>query len=159
MPSFDNDDALNADIVRVMSEIINEVAEKLVEKLQEIIQDVVYDPFTPEVYQRQGMNGGFIGSWTDSSETNTMGNIVTSTIESDPSKMNINREDFIHGSALSNGYISDIRDVLAEIINEGHSGDLFGDGFWREPRIFWEPFLQLLNDGTVEFYDRKCFSK
>lgn len=140
-----------------ISKIIDVVSDQLLEILKEKIEEIVYDPFSPAVYERQGENGGFLGSWTNSSQASIYGNAVQSEIYNDPAKMNINRESFIHGSVLHGGtYHSDIRGVLAQMINE--AGDLVGNIFgstdppawWKSPRPYWDEFVKLLDNGKVE---------
>lgn len=51
----------------------------------------------------------------------------------------------------NNNYQSDIRASLAEIIQEGKSGGLFGFGKWRLPRDFWNPAkTKILNSVFVD---------
>lgn len=161
-----NDDQLMGILLVQMSEIINVVADQLVDELKDIIKRVVYNPFKPAIggYQRQGENGGFLGSWEDTSKASIYGNTITSTIESNPSLMNINREEFIHGSVLRGGeYHSDIRDFLAEMINEAGDkvGNVFGDtdppAWWKSPRPYWDEFIKLLENGRIEFLIEKEF--
>ncbi len=163
---IDNDEKLTAVLLREMSEVINDIAEILVVKLKEIIERVVYNPFNPKVYNRLKEYGGFLGSWEDTSKADIYGNTVTSTIESNPSKMAINRENFQHGSVLWDGeYYSDIRQYLDRMINE--AGDLVGNlwgskdppAWWKSPRPYWDEFLALLENGEVNRLVEEEFHK
>jgi hypothetical protein len=65
---------------------------------------------------------------------------------------------FLHGSDFYQP--TDVRGFLAEIINEGKSGDLFGEGFWREKRPFWDKSLQeLLDNGQIDRWMRESMKK
>lgn len=55
---------------------------------------------------------------------------------------------FVHGSGYTKRnpyYISDVRNVLPEIIFEGLAGEIFGSGFWTQSRNAWKPFISRTN--------------
>jgi hypothetical protein len=149
--AFDNDMALTASLVRDFSEMINEITSQILVELKGEIERYVYDVYNPVWYVRQGLGAGFEDSWTSDSETS--GNTITGTIYDAPDKMNIIREEFIHGSVYGKGTLySDIRDALTSIIVEGRAGPLFGDGPWRQPRDFWTPMLERLDRGMINVF-------
>lgn len=59
--------------------------------------------------------------------------------------MSYNPEAFQHGSLYTS--YGDVRDELAGIIYQGLGGNLFGDGWWTNPRDPWTPLIQQLNEG------------
>lgn len=144
---IDNDAALTAMIISDMTEIIDSLTEKLLEKLKLKIEEVVYTPFNPKEYRRQG-DRGLRNEW-DKTPPKVSGNVIQTEIGENPMKLTVGPEYFVHGSYYWEP-MDDIRNILAEIVIGGKSGKLFGEGFWREPRDFWTPFIQLLEDGTVD---------
>lgn len=157
-----NDIQLQAVLLNDLSHIINEVAGRLLKNLQETIDDVVYDAGTPKKYDRNKMDGGLQGSF-ERLIARTSGLTVESKVEQNPISMKIDPENYIHGSNDWKNHGDDIRDILAEIIISGRSGNFhvggkFGEGFWREPRDFWEPFIKELNKNGNKFIE-EAFKK
>jgi hypothetical protein len=158
--NIDNDDALQSVILRDLSDIIDEVADLLLTNLRDSIKENVYDKGSPTTYIRQGINGGLEGSF-NASNAEVLGLAVQSAISQDPSlqepPMAYDPENFVHGSVVG-GIVSDVRDILAELIINGrngspHVGDLFGEGFWREPRDFWQPFINELDKNGNQYIE------
>jgi hypothetical protein len=142
-----NDAELMAMMMGDFTLIIDEVSKELLEKLLEVIHAVVYDPFHPKKYNRLGDNGGLLDDW-DKTNPVISGNTIESEISEYPDRMVLDAPGFTHGSLYYDP--NDVRDFLSELIIEGKSGDLFGEGFWRSSRDFWTPFLQLIDDGTAD---------
>ena len=117
-----------------MSSIIDEVATYLVLQVQLLIEEHVYDPFSPVDYERQGYNGGFVGSWVKTTTPTVKGNSVSSEIFSDVNSMTVDLDRYIHGSDLS----GDIRSALTEIIVEGKSGPLMEQRYGANPPYWWK---------------------
>ena len=63
MPVFDDFESLIMELEDDMRHVIDAISEAIYFIVIGNIQRIVYDPFEPEEYQRQGMDGGFIGSW------------------------------------------------------------------------------------------------
>jgi len=156
--TIDNDDQLRAVLLHDLSQIVNDVAQEIFLLLKEKIKEAVYDSNDPHTYERRGEDGGLLGSWVVNSTSNIGRGKIKATIEQDPFLLELNREDFVHGSAYSD-YYSDIRDTLSEIIIEGKSGSLFGDGFWREKRDFWTPLINQLDGGAFDRIVAEAFAK
>jgi hypothetical protein len=154
MPEIDNDDFLNNVLLIEFKDIIDEVTNEVLEKLKEIIDQEVYSKGNPSKYDRQMDDGGLRGSFIIPENSNIVGQLVQSHIEHDPNSMTHDPDNFIHGSN-SWKYGNDVRDFLADMIINGgsgtpHVGDKFGSGFWTSARDFWTPFLQILEDGTID---------
>lgn len=150
---IDNDADLTALLIADMEGVIDAITNTLLEKLKEKIQEIVYDSYDPIWYPRQGERG--LGNEWEKTDAHSEGNIVESEISENPMKLNTDSDNFIHGSNFWN--LNDIRDLLAEIVIEGESGPLFGSGPWTFPRDFWTPFIELLEDGTIEKIIEKEF--
>ena len=151
-----NDIQLQAVILNDLNGIIDEVAGKLLKNLQDSIEEIVYgagEPAPAELggYERQGMDGGIQGSFETSTAV-TMGRNVEAWIEHDPMSMTLDELKNIHTSRGN-----DVRSILADIIIKGNYDDEFYAtdkyGFWREPRDFWEPFIQELNKNGSKFIE------
>jgi hypothetical protein len=149
MPNVYNDAMLEALFLIELKGIINEVAKSMLKELQQQIQSEVYDAGDPIRYHRLGLVGGLLGSF-EKYDATIMGREVQSTIDQNPMSMVNDPDDHVHGS--NEWIMTDIRDLLSEIIIEGKSGKRFGDGFWREPRDFWTPFIQLIDNGICDKY-------
>ena len=154
---IDNDMQLQQVILNDLTHIINEVAGRLLKNLQDSIETIVYDAGTPSIYDRNKMDGGLQGSF-ERLNAKTTGLTVESKVEQNPMSMKLDPENYIHGSNDWKKYGDDIRDILADIIINGrignpHVGNRFGNGFWREPRDFWEPFMKELNKNGNKFIE------
>ena len=127
--------------------IIDELAKWLLEELQKSIEGVVYGAGNPSVYQRQRYDGGLIGSFLKK-DTNRVASLIESGIEQDPTNMNVDPENYIHGSL--DWEMDDVRELLTDWIIGGDSGNRFGNGFWRAPRDFWTPIESMISDGRLD---------
>ena len=169
--AIDNDIQLQAVILNDLNGIIDEVAGRLLENLQDSIETIVYDAGTPapkEVggYERQKMDGGIQGSFETSTAV-TMGNqYVEAWIEHDPMSMTLDKDKHIHGSDFQ--IPEDVRSILADIIIGGMFGgsnydekaySSYKQGFWTEPRDFWEPFMNELNKNGNKFIEEAFKSR
>lgn len=156
-----NDQELTAIVVLDMTDIINEVAEELLKKLTwngGLIDTIVYGAGYPSVYQRQGANGGLLGAF-DKTDAVVRGTTITAEVGEHPDRMTFDPENFIHGSFYWQEGLTDIRRLLTDIITKGLSGPLFGEGYWRSSRDFWQPLLDMLEDGTIDSMIESGFAK
>ena len=153
-----NDDQLNAIILNDLKGIIDEVAEKVFLKLRESIQQNVYDAGTPTTYNRQLDNGGLLGSFAKQN-VSLVGQVAESKIDQDPMSMNNDSDNFIHGSNFWQGG-DDVREYLTDWIIKGRPdiGSYFGEGFWRSPRNFWQPMIDMINNGDVDRMIESAFN-
>jgi hypothetical protein len=156
---FENDEELTNALREELKSIIDTVTEKLLKKLVDddgFIDSIVYKMNSPSAYQRQGKNGGLLGMW-DKTPAKISGEVISSEITEYPELLTVDSEKFIHGSLY--WVQEDISRLLTEIIVEGKSGPFWGEGFWRSPRDFWQPFVKLLDDGTVQQWIELEFRK
>jgi hypothetical protein len=152
---FKNDPQLQAAILRDLKDIVDEVTLGLLKKLRQSMKDEVYDADTPNWYFRYKDNGGLLGSFFKSPTTiNSL--TVSSSVDHVPNSMVHNPKRFTHGSNYWT--TDDIRPYLVDIIINGKSGGLFGDGFWRRPRNFWQPVIDMLTDGTADKMIEQAFN-
>lgn len=141
---FNNIFELNKGLEIILKEIVEVVAKKVEAKVKEHIDSDVYSFSGSQYYNSTGnRTGEFKDSWTASDAKPIPGGYQAE-IASDPSRMQFNAETFLHGS-----YAGDVREYLGEIINDGLAGSLFGDGFWRSKRPFFDNTVQELMDGGL----------
>ena len=161
-----NDTQLTQAIIDDMIGIIDEVAEEIYKELQKQMDDIVYDPYATQVkkYPRHKDNGGLRGMF-EVEKAMRSGNTVISEIGENSSTLHYHPEPedgYVHGSHYQSGgqdVITDIRDVLIEIITEGRAGRLFGEGFWRSPRNFWKPLIDMIENKKFDKYIEQGFKK
>jgi len=152
MVLLSNDAMLYSFFMSKFKKIIKQITEEVYKMLRESMLDKVYRPHEPAYYERQGDNGGLLGSWNK--ELKSTWNTIDSLIEHDPKKLNISPEEFIHGSEY--WWATDIRSDLVDIITQsgegrfGKSGSLFGNGWWRRPRDFWTPIFKKIEGQWVD---------
>lgn len=153
---FKNDTQVTNFFTSEMKKVLDIVAEKMILKLQEKIDEKVYNSFTPTTYNRQMDNGGLRDLWR-ANPSRRKGDKVSVKVKEEPEFLTHTPEEFIHGSNHSKKG-DDIRKVLAEFVLEGESGDLFGDGVWRDKRDFWTPFIDMLDDGEINTIIEDAFT-
>lgn len=140
MPILNNDAAVQAYLQPKIEIIVNEILAGIKEWNEKEIDRVVYDAGEPEVYQR---THEFREAW-EGNITKSTPSEVEGKFEYLPNAMTT-VEPGVHASVIVDyGYIDDIRPYLAEIIYEGKAGDLFGNGFWRNPRNAWERLINIV---------------
>ena len=157
---LDNDDALNALILVDLDSIIDEVTDKVLGALKEEIDKMVYSDGPPVIYHRYRDEGGLRGAYIrDKVDVN--GQTVSSGLDYDPSELFLNQDEEhgipTHGSDWK-GQLWDVRDILADMVINGTSGLRFGMSYWTTERDYWEPFITMLSDGTVDKMIETAFS-
>ena len=159
-----NEIELKIMILNRMKPVIDMVVDEILESLKKNIDKKVYNSYSPTFYQRLGDNGGLRDLWEEKG-SKIIGGKVVGEIKEDPERLTINEDLFQHGSSDlyeyggKSWYKNDIRDILAYIVIEGKSGNLFGDGEWRKPRDFWHPLIDELDDGKINQIIEKAFRK
>lgn len=141
-----------------MQPVIDMVLDLVLEELKDQIDKKVYDAFSPEGYDRLGDSGGLRSLW-DNDNSRIIGRKVVGEITEYPEDLGWNpeKDHWQHGS--HHWIKSDIRDILSRIVIEGKSGDMFGEGVWREPRDFWTPLQNMLDNGKLDEFIQESFTK
>lgn len=155
--------AISKDMTICMQVVIAEIKQFVVNS----VYDIVYKPYTALVttYQRQFYMGGFYDSWR-ASEIEREGNMFSeraweSTIFSDPKVMYVDPYNYIHSNINWSGGVDDRRAELDAMIAEGYGYDFPDadfeskfpdyDYWWRKPRDYWSPILDLLDGNYMQF--------
>ncbi len=149
---------LNKIILDAMYEVIEYVAKRIHSLLISHIDEDVY--INQNNYYARGTKMPtyeFRESW-DIDEVEKAKDTVQSSIYHNPQKMSFSPEDFVHGSEL--WHTNDIRELLPLIIEKGLSGNLFGAGWWQEPRPFFANTLEELNNkGLIKKWFKEGMDK
>lgn len=151
----------DAQMSAILNDIAHDVAKAVADRLYDLnraeIEAIVYGAGSPKVYERSPHGQGFVDAWDTKTTKNSNG--ATSELYYEPQKMMVDTDNYIHGSPSS----GDIRNVLAEIIYDGLSGDRFGEGYWRQPRDAFREvvkrFSQSLDKWIVDEFVKRGFSR
>jgi hypothetical protein len=135
----------DAELIKMISKDIEKCTDSLGQfALNQIIQSVwseVYSYIGSGKYHRQGMKGGFIGSWKKKT-TPFNGTEITSEIASDPTSMVLDEDNFIHGSKSG----GDRRADLPRLIQEG----LGYDWNFSLSRDYWTLIEDMTSNGVFD---------
>ena len=120
---------------------INYVIDKIYDENISVIHDVVYMAYSPEEYER---TGDFYRAW-GAGDTKALNERTSrGTSEYKPDKMSLGSTD-PHSSNFAQHigvggefYGQDARPYLAELIYQGETGSLFGNGAFRKKRDAWK---------------------
>lgn len=141
-------------LVLIFKQVVEAVIDQVYEMLLDYIDRYVYDAGSPQYYvtgARFGMDEGTLRGSFFKSRAELDGDIVSARIYHDSMSLLHAPWNFVHGSNYWE-FSDDIRPYLIDIIigNGTMSGDFFGEGYWREPRDFWTPFMRLMENGLID---------
>ena len=124
-----------------IAKAINYVIDKIYDENIGAIHDIVYMAYSPEEYER---TGDFYRAWGAGTTKVVNERTVEGEFKYKPDKMSIGSTDpnssnyGQHIGLAGDFYGQDARSYLAELIYNGATGSLFGDGAFREKRDAWE---------------------
>lgn len=131
------------------------VLQKIAERNEDLIMRIIYNNYTPEVYDR---TDEFKEAWDyslSSSGNQVLGTFGYTETSTDAGRiMNYIPQKGQHGTPDSFGQEimsawGDAREYLAEIIYEGKSSDVFGNGPWTRKRDVWEPLMKSIDSKAM----------
>lgn len=143
MPTARSEQELRNMLRSPIQKAINYVLDKIYDENISVVHDVVYMAYSPEDYNR---TGDLYRAW--STESKSTSSAAQGEFKYDYSKMSIGSTDpsssnfAQHIGVGGDFYGRDARPYLAELIYEGATGSLFGDGAFRKKRDAWK----VLND-------------
>lgn len=143
MPTARSEQELRNMLRSPIQKAINYVLDKIYDENIAVVHEVVYTAYSPEDYNR---TGDLYRAW--STESKSTSSAAQGDFKYDPSKMSIGNTDpsspnfAQHIGVGGDFYGQDARPYLAELIYEGATGSLFGDGAFRKKRDAWK----VLND-------------
>lgn len=135
MPVFASEAALRSAALKALKTAVSDIMKKIEETNRDMIQKYVYTAGSPSYYSR---TMDFLSAWT--TEEGGGGGDVSAIFRYDEGKIGVNTEMFTHGSPEWGSAAS----YMADIIYQGQSGPLFGDGYWRAARDAWEPLVTMI---------------
>ena len=153
---INSDDELDRILHDISVEVINKVSEKVLSEVEKQIDLQVYigkRNFYAKGTKRPTYD--FRNTWI--SDINEEDFAVEGQVKQEYNKMRLDVDNFIHGSKFYKD--QDVRSFLAEIINEGKAGSIFGYGYWTNPRPFWDVAMEIMKDGTVDKWIKSEFKK
>ena len=124
-----NNQELENMLMPALEKAIDYVVQKIWNDNRELIRTIVYESYQPEEYER---TGEFKEAWD--TDVKRLGNFVRGEMKYDPRELTVNYNKWQHGSA----YLQQpMTTYLAEVIYQGLSGNLFGEGPWTKKRDVW----------------------
>ena len=136
--------------------VANYVTQKIWNENRELVRQIVYEAGVPEYYER---TNEFKDAWNIKESKNTLPTSWVTQYEFfyDWEKLTVDRSKSQHGSPSSVENYQDVRPYLADIIYQGWSGDLYGDGYWRKARDVWAKLLQSLGKRKMKQWFKQAF--
>ena len=138
MPTARSEQELRNMLRSPIQKAINYVLDKIYDENIAVVHDVVYMAYSPEDYNR---TGDLYRAW--STESKSTSSAAQGEFKYDYSKMSIGSTDpqssnfAQHIGVGGEFYGQDARPYLAELIYQGATGSLFGDGAFRKQRDAW----------------------
>ena len=138
MPTARSEQELRNLLRSPIQKAINYVLDKIYDENIAVVHDVVYMAYNPEDYNR---TGDLYRAW--STESKSTSSAAQGEFKYDYSKMSIGSTDpqssnfAQHIGVGGDFYGQDARPYLAELIYQGATGSLFGDGAFRKQRDAW----------------------
>ena len=138
MPTARSEQELRNLLRSPIQKAINYVLDKIYDENISVVHDVVYMAYSPEDYNR---TGDLYRAW--STESKSTSSAAQGEFKYDYSKMSIGSTDpqssnfAQHIGVGGEFYGQDARPYLAELIYQGATGSLFGDGAFRKQRDAW----------------------
>lgn len=164
-----NDAQLNNILYDAMTKAVEYTMVKLFQENENLIQKYVYDAYSGDKYYDRTYE--FLDAWNYKVKK-TSSHHMTSNITSrahgefyyDPNVMHYNPSKAQHGTpspesmywegnsevweAVESAW-GDARDYLADILYQGKTGPLFGEGPWTKKRDAWTPLINKLDRGKI----------
>lgn len=138
---INNQSELDKAIALQVSIALGYAIDKLLDELKGNIDRIVYGAGSPNYYER---TMEFEKSW-ETSKPVIKGKFAEAELFQNPMSMSLDRDNYTHGSNYPKA--NDVREGLADIIFNGESGLLFGEGFWTQARDAWTPTVECLDNG------------
>lgn len=139
----------------VLVQVVNYILDEIYKQNTEVVNRIVYTAYNPSEYQR---TYEFRDSWgTDGAKAS--GIHVKGEFKYLPEKMTYNPELAQHGSPdwYHGVHGGDARTYLADIIYDGLSGNLFGNGQWRKSRDAWDALLKEVGVNNIAKWTKQGF--
>jgi hypothetical protein len=151
---------LNNYLTKILRDCLQEVADKVNDKLRYHVDEEVYINRNNYYADGSGEPTYDLRESITTDEIKQSGNELSTKVFHDKDKMRFQPDDFIHGSRYWKDGVTDIREILPKIINDGLSGDLFGSGWWQEERpYFTNTINELQSQGLIKRWFKEALAK
>jgi len=167
-----SEEELNTLLYEAMYNAVEYTMVKLFQENEDLIEKYVYDAYPGEHYYDRTKQ--FLDAWNYKLKKTSSHHMLPYTSSRvfgefyyDPSVMDYVPEKAQHGTPTGQAMDGvwgdtnmwawrtvesawgDARDYLADILYQGKSGPLFGDGPWRKKRDAWTPLINKLDRGKI----------
>ncbi len=152
---------MNKYVEQQMYGVLGEVALKASEKLIAHLDSEVYINRNTSYAYGTGQPTYDLRNSVTASQVEKVGGELQSKVFHDKEKMSFSPDDFVHGSRYWKDGVTDIRELLPKIINDGLSGDLFGQNqWWQEERPYFSNTLkELESKGLIKKWFKEAMIK
>lgn len=163
MPEFKTVSQLNNYLIKtVFPSVLQYVADKVNQLLREHVDSDVYQAGRKTNYYAYGTTQPTfeLRDSISNSDVKVSKDSAEIKVFHDKNKMSLDPDNFIHGSRYWKDGVTDIRDILPKIINDGLSGNLFGSGWWQNERPYFSNTLEELeSQGLIKKWFKEGLSK
>jgi hypothetical protein len=144
MPIARNETELLAMMSKDFLKIVEETSQYTLDQTEKEIELTVYNSF-PESpwYKRLERHGGYLGSWVQDTVL-TAPDEIEGSVQSDPSLMVLDEQNYIHGSS----FFGDQRSEMTENIVTGKNYDWGGNA--SISRDFWSDVETMVTNGSLD---------
>jgi hypothetical protein len=132
MPEINSMSDLKKYLAKIVIDSMEDVGDVIENKLKDVIeQEVYHNPTNPEVYER---TRELETSIIHTPPTQNRNEIITE----------VKHDDSLFGHYAPNQHVSVVDEselpvnAIAEIVNYGKAGHIFGTGYWTEPRPYMD---------------------
>ena len=160
MPTARSEQELRNMLRSPIQKAINYVLDKIYDENISVVHDVVYMAYSPEDYNR---TGDLYRAW--STESKSTSSAAQGEFKYDYSKMSIGSTDpkssnfAQHIGVGGDFYGQDARPYLAELIYQGKTGALFGNGAFRKKRDAWLELNKRIGRRKMKQWFKEGFEK
>lgn len=159
MPTIKNESEFKRQLIgssdAPLVQALNYVLSQIVIRNESVIKTYVYDKYTPEEYQR---TYEFYEAWGQELKYSATSGSAEATFYYDGKNIyTVDKDYAIHSTPVDDGpsWWYDARDYLADLIYQGSSGPLFGNGPWRKSRNAWQHLLDTLDSQRLDQWFQK----
>lgn len=136
---------LEKQLKKARSQALEKASETATEYTKDVVERVVYGAGSPIAYERTyDLKDSIRENPVEGSKNTT----ATVRINHDITQISTDLTMYQHGSPQSGS----VADAIPEIVHDGLSGDLFGDGYWRVPRPYMDVAAKELGAGKFRKY-------
>lgn len=154
--NFQNTKEMENIFSQIARDAINDITREMKNRIQEEIDKKEIGTGKGEIYQP---TGEFREAWIDEVPKRISSSEYQGEMHYEPYMIRtISPENFIHSSSIVGWEDYPVPEFLPNIIFEGDSGKLFGNGFWTQKRDAWTPMISSMEKSFAKLM-RDSFAK